>query len=157
MQPHTPVRVIYHFAPLPDSNGGLVTPPPVTLTKEARDLPYAWRWIRRRLGLHAHGALVPGCAFLDEALHLPDPETSGALIPSKAGATLLRRKAALAATPAIEQAAGPAIEQTFEPKAAASQRAAEALAAAAGPKIEPLIDLEIPTAGTKPPEEPPTL
>jgi hypothetical protein len=120
------------------------------LTTEAHDLPYAWRWIRRRLGLHAHGALVPGCAFLDEALPLPDPEAPGALIPSKAGAALLRRKAALTATPVIEQ--------TAEPKAAAAQRAAEALAvAAAGPKIEPLPDLEIPTAGTKPPEEPPTL
>jgi hypothetical protein len=150
MQPHTPIRVIYHFAPLPDSNGQLVTPPPVTLTTEASELSLAWRWVRRRLGLHARGPLVPGCVFLDDVLPLPDPEAPGALMPSPAGATLLRRKAALAATPAIEQ--------NVTPKAAATQRAAEAQAAvAAQPNIEPLPDLEIPTAGTKPPEEPPTL
>jgi hypothetical protein len=47
----TPIRVIYHSAPVPDSNGELITPKPITLTTDARDLSLAQRWLRRRLGL----------------------------------------------------------------------------------------------------------
>ena len=78
----TPLRVVYHMAPAPDWTGRMVEPPPVILASDSHGLPFAWRWIRRRLGLRAYGTLVEGCLFTDEILPLPDPEAPGALMSS---------------------------------------------------------------------------
>jgi hypothetical protein len=154
MQPNTPIRVFYHFAPTPDVTGHLVTPAPVTLTTEARNLPYAWRWIRRRLGLHAHGSLTQSCIFTDEVLPLPDPEAPRAMTPHRAGPALLRRKVAVGAVrPEPEQ---PDLEDSIAARAAAAKAAAQA-AAASGPDPEVLADLAIPAVSTKPQDEAPTL
>ena len=154
MQPDTPIRVIYHFAPKPDRTGHLVTPPPVTLTTEARNLPYAWRWIRRCLGLRAHGPLTQSCVFTDEVLSLPDPEAPGAMVPRRAGPALLRRKTSV--VPAHPEPEPPDLEDSVAARAAAAKAAAQAVAASE-PDPEMLVDLAIPAVSTKPHDEPPTL
>jgi hypothetical protein len=151
MQPDTPIRVIYHPAPMPDRTGHLVVPPPVTLTTQARDLPYAWRWIRRRLGLHAHGPLTQSCLFTDEVLPLPDPEAPGAMVSHRVGPALLRRRPAVASP----EPAPFITEDSVAARAAAARAAAQAATAQAEPEI--LVDLAIPAAKTKPDQEPPTL
>ena len=98
----TPLRVVYHMAPAPDWTGRMVEPPPVILASDTRDLPFAWRWIRRRLGLRSYGTLVEGCAFTDEILPLPDPEAPGALMASGPTGRRLAPESPVAATTSDE-------------------------------------------------------
>ena len=107
-----PVRIIYHAAPGPASDGSIVEVPPVDL---GTDSEFALAWIRRRLGLVG----VPDenlLRFKSEIVPLPEPiDPAEALAALAAGPP---KNAAPAARVVESGAAKPASRSRFGRKTA---------------------------------------
>ena len=99
-------RIIYHPGPLPDASGKLTPVEPIDL---GVDLPSALQWIRRRLGLRAHGELLETARYLNETLPLPDPEALALLEDQPAARPPTKRRLRRNAEPLPPAPSGPVL------------------------------------------------
>lgn len=128
------LRVIYHPAPIQRLAGQAVTPEPVAL---GEDPDFAMRWIRRRLGLRAHGPFPLTTRYGPDILPLRDPGAMTSLGPPNR-----RGNETIVAPPGLSETGPRAASADPGPKAPES--GAEAPLAPAGPGDEPVPGLPSP-------------